>query len=130
VFRSTFLAHERCQQGRWLADNSSGPCGEPISPARLTICFPTRKFLLLSETDGRDATRNGRDWSVAERQVFVTRFFLDQHRRMRDRALSDLAIDSKLRGCDVVKIKTGGLVLGRQIRSGAIVVQAKTGKPV
>jgi integrase len=55
---------------------------------------------------------------------------LDEHRRVRDRALFDLAIDSKLRGCDVVKVRIGDLVLGGQIRPRAIVVQAKTGKPV
>lgn len=64
------------------------------------------------------------------RQVWAIRFFLDQHRRVRDRALFDLAIDSKLRGCDVVKIKIGEIVSGGQIRSRAIVVQQKTGRPV
>jgi len=42
----------------------------------------------------------------------------------------DLAIDSKLRGCDIVKIKTGDLVSGGRVRSGAIVVQQKTGRPL
>ena len=42
----------------------------------------------------------------------------------------DLAIDSKLCGCDIVKIKIGELVVGNQIRSRAIVVQQKTGRPV
>lgn len=64
------------------------------------------------------------------RQVWAVRFFLDQHRRVRDRALFDLAIDSKLRGCDVVKIKIGELVSGGRIRTRAIVVQQKTGRPV
>lgn len=64
------------------------------------------------------------------RQVWAIRFYLDQHRRMRDRALFDLAVDSKLRGCDVVKIKIGELVIGGQIRNRAIVVQQKTGRPV
>ena len=36
----------------------------------------------------------------------------------------------KLRGCDVVKIKIGDLVRGGQIRSRAIVLQQKTGRPV
>jgi integrase len=58
------------------------------------------------------------------------RFFLDQHRRLRDRALFDLAVDSKLRGCDMVRIKIGDLVIGGQIRTRAIVVQQKTGRPV
>ena len=68
--------------------------------------------------------------ALKPRQVWAIRFFLDQHRRMRDRALFDLAIDSKLRGCDVVKIRIGDVVLGGQVRTRAIVVQAKTGKPV
>jgi hypothetical protein len=42
----------------------------------------------------------------------------------------DLAIDSKLRGCDIVKIKIGDLVSGGRIRSRAIVVQQKTGRPI
>lgn len=49
---------------------------------------------------------------------------------MRDRALFDLAIDSKLRGCDLVKVRIGDLVSGGRIRNRAIVVQQKTGRPV
>ena len=49
---------------------------------------------------------------------------------MRDRALFDLAIDSKLRGCDLVKIKIGTLVSGPNIRTRAMVIQQKTGRPV
>lgn len=48
---------------------------------------------------------------------------------MRDRALFDLAIDSKLRGCDLVKLKIGTLVTGHDIRTRAMVVQQKTGRP-
>jgi integrase len=68
--------------------------------------------------------------ALKPRQVWAIRFFLDQHRSVRDRALFDLAIDSKLRGCDVVKVRIGDLVLGGQIRGRAIVIQAKTGRPV
>lgn len=92
----------------------------------------------MSEFD--PAAREQRPWNAGRkigakralkpRQVWAIRFFLDQHRRMRDRALFDLAIDSKLRGCDVVKMKIGDLVMGGQVRARAIVVQAKTGKPV
>ena len=62
--------------------------------------------------------------------VWAIRFWLDHERRLRDRALFDLAIDSKLRGCDVVKVRIGDLVSGGQIRTRAIVVQQKTGRPV
>ena len=68
--------------------------------------------------------------ALKPRQVWAVRFFLDQHRRKRDRVLFDLAVDSKLRGCDIVAIKMGDLVIGGQIRHRAIVTQRKTGKPV
>ena len=42
--------------------------------------------------------------ALKPQQVWAIRFWLDQHRRLRDRALFDFAIDSKLRGCDVVKV--------------------------
>ncbi len=63
-------------------------------------------------------------------QTWAIRFFLDREGRLRDRALFDLAIDSKLRGCGLVKIKIGELVAGPRIRTRAIVVQQKTGTPV
>jgi integrase len=63
-------------------------------------------------------------------QVWAIRFWLDRKRRIRDRAMFDLAIDSKLRGCDIVKIRVGDLVSGGRVRSRAIVVQRKTGRPV
>jgi site-specific recombinase XerC len=69
-------------------------------------------------------------WAPEAAPSLAIRFFLDQHRRLRDRASFDLAIDSKLRGCDVVKIKVGDLLSGGQIRARANVIQQKTGKPV
>ncbi|MDP2780406.1 MAG: hypothetical protein Q8O80_08370 [Devosia sp.] len=67
---------------------------------------------------------------LKQRQIWAVRFFLDREGRMRDRALFDLAIDSKLRGCDLVKLKIGTLVSGPAIRTRAMVVQQKTGRPV
>lgn len=67
---------------------------------------------------------------LTQKQIWAVRFFLEREGRLRDRALFDLAIDSKLRGCDLVKIKIGDLVAGAEIRTRAIVVQQKTGRPV
>ncbi|CAM5276561.1 tyrosine-type recombinase/integrase [Mesorhizobium sp. CC13] len=64
------------------------------------------------------------------KQIWLIRFFLDREGRMRDRALFDLAIDSKLRGCDLVKMKIGSLVAGPAIRARSMVIQQKTGRPV
>ncbi|QSR20069.1 tyrosine-type recombinase/integrase [Novosphingobium sp. KA1] len=68
--------------------------------------------------------------ALKPRQIWAIRFFLDQHGRIRDRALFDLAIDSKLRGCDLVKIRISDIVCDRKIRTRATVVQQKTGRPV
>ncbi len=55
---------------------------------------------------------------------------LDRERRLRDRALFDLAIDSKQHGCDLVKVRIGELVSGGRIRNRAMVIQQKTKRPV
>lgn len=74
---------------------------------------------------GRPAWSAGRQVGVKkplkQRQIWALRFFLEGEGRMRDRALFDLAIDSKLRGCDLVKIKIGTLVTGQEIRTRAMV---------
>jgi integrase len=86
------------------------------------------------------AAKDRRQWNVGRmvgakralkpQQVWAIRFWLDREGRLRDRAMFDLAIDSKLRGCDVVKVKIGDLVSGGRVRSRAIVVQQKTSRPV
>lgn len=91
-------------------------------------------------SDFDPGARERRPWNVGSqvgakrplkpRDVWAIRFFLDEHRRLRDRALFDLAIDSKLRGCDVVKMKIGDVVACGSIRHRATIVQQKTGRPV
>ena len=68
--------------------------------------------------------------ALKQQQVWAIRFWLDQHRRLRDRALFDLAIDSKLRGCDVVRVRIGDVVSGGRVRDRAVIVQQKTKRPV
>lgn len=64
------------------------------------------------------------------KQVWAIRFWLERERRLRDRALFDLAIDSKLRGCDLVKVRIRDLVSGGRVRGRSMVIQQKTGRPV
>ncbi|MGZ2412292.1 integrase [Sphingomonas sp. F9_3S_D5_B_2] len=64
------------------------------------------------------------------KEIWAIRFMLDQERRVRDRALFDLAIDSKLRGCDLVQIRIGDLATGGRVRTRTMVVQQKTRRPV
>jgi hypothetical protein len=67
---------------------------------------------------------------LTQKQIWAIRFHLDREGRLRDKALFDLAIDSKLRGCDLVKIKIGDVVAGADVRTRAIVIQQKTSRPV
>lgn len=50
--------------------------------------------------------------------------------RARDLALFDLALDSKLRGCDLVALKVSDLVTSSGVRSRVLILQRKTGRPV
>ena len=86
------------------------------------------------------AARNRAPWNFGvkvgpkrpftQKQIWAIRFFLDREQRLRDRALFDLAIDSKLRGCDLVQLQIGDLVSGPNIRKRAAITQQKTGRPV
>ena len=68
--------------------------------------------------------------ALKPKQIWEIRFYLNQRRRLRERALFDLAIDSKLRSCGLVQMEIGDLVSGGEIRTRAIVMQQKTGRPV
>jgi integrase len=64
------------------------------------------------------------------KEIWGVRIRLQMARRVRDLALFDLGLDSKLRGCDLVKLRIGDVTIGRSIRSRCMVVQQKTGRPV
>lgn len=53
--------------------------------------------------------------ALKPRQIWEVRFFLDRKGRLRDRALFDLAVDSKLRGCDLVAASTSKASGGRRL---------------
>lgn len=63
-------------------------------------------------------------------EVWAIRIRLDMEHQHRDLALFNLAIDSKLRGCDLVKLKASDVAQGAQMRSRGHVVQQKTNRPV
>ena len=51
-------------------------------------------------------------------------------RRKRDLAMFNLAIDSKLRGCDLVSLRVDDIAVSGHVRDRATIVQHKTGRPV
>jgi len=63
-------------------------------------------------------------------EVWTIRIRLQLERRRRDLALFNLAIDSKLRGCDLVRLQVHDVCVGGQVRDRTTVIQQKTGRPV
>jgi len=72
----------------------------------------------------------GQKRPLLPRQVWAIRARLELADNLRDLALFNLAIDSKLRGCDLVRLRVVDLVVGSSVRERVSVIQSKTGRPV
>ncbi|KQU01817.1 integrase [Methylobacterium sp. Leaf469] len=64
------------------------------------------------------------------RHIWAIRTRLQHEGRTRDLALFNTAIDSKLRGCDLVRLRVSDVHLGDGVRLRTTIVQQKTGRPV
>ncbi len=64
------------------------------------------------------------------REIWAIRIRLQLARRIRDLALFNLAIDSKLRGCDIVKLQVRDVAHSGKAISRTTVMQQKTAQPV
>lgn len=64
------------------------------------------------------------------RHAWAIRVRLEIENNVRDLALFNLAIDSKLRGCDLVTLKVIDVYAAGQVRERASIIQSKTRKPV
>ena len=62
--------------------------------------------------------------------VWAIRVRLQMAKRIRDLALFDIALDSKLRGCDVVSLTLSDVLAAGAPKRRATVIQQKTGRPV
>jgi len=72
----------------------------------------------------------GRKRPLKLKDIWAIRVRLQLSDRPRDLALFNLAIDSKLRGCDLVKLRVQDVCQSGCVMTRAIVVQQKTGHPV
>jgi integrase len=94
------------------ASNPSSPSAGPARPA-------WNKGKL---TGPKPPLRLGHVWSIRAR--------LQLERRTRDLALFNLAIDSKLRGCDLIAVRVDDVAPNGYAIDRASVRQRKTGRPV
>lgn len=91
-------------------------------------------------SDSADAVRNHDPWNkgrllgqkrpLRPKDVWTIRVRLQLECRKRDLAMFNLAIDSKLRGCDLVRLQVNDICKGGRVRDRAVVIQKKTGRAV
>ena len=89
----------------------------------------------ISDTASRSIPWNkgrlvGQKLPLKLKEIWAIRIRLQIAERSRDLALFNLAIDSKLRGCDLVSLKVKDVAQGGSIFHRAIVMQRKTHRPV
>ena len=90
----------------------------PLAPAdQLTV--PWNKGRLI-----------GQKLPLKLKEIWAIRVRLQLAQHIRDLALFNLVIDSKLRGCDLVQLHVADIALGARILARAIVMQQKTHRPV
>ena len=64
------------------------------------------------------------------KDIWAIRFYRQNAHAVRDLAMFNLSIDSKLRGCDLVNLRVRDVTHGNQVLSRVIVIQRKTQRPV
>jgi integrase len=72
----------------------------------------------------------GQKRPLEPKHVWSIRVRLEIARSSRDLAIFNLAIDSKLRACDLVKLRLDDVCTGLKVRHRATIVQKRTGRAV
>jgi integrase len=72
----------------------------------------------------------GQKPALKTKEVWSIRARLELNHKVRDLALFNLAIDSKLRGCDLVRVRVEDIAAGGAVKPRAAIIQKKTGRPV
>ena len=104
------------------------------SVAGWSIYYANTKFTCHLRQSNRPAWNKGRivgqKKPLLPKHVWAIRVRLEITNSHRGLALFNLAIDSKLRGCDLVKLKVVDVFTVGEVKERASVVQSKTQKPV
>ena len=91
-----------------------------------------RKVMSLSEittkkvSSSKSGAPRGQKRPLRPREVWAIRARLEMLGNVRNLALLNLAIDSKLRGCDLVRLKVSDVSSAGSIRERAMIIQKKT----
>ena len=72
----------------------------------------------------------GQKCPLLPRHVWSVRVRLEMASNTRDPALFNMAVDSKLRGCDLVALRVRDVFAAGRVKERTLMIQSKTGKPV
>jgi len=72
----------------------------------------------------------GQKLPLSMQEIWTIRMRLQSIGNLRDLALFNLAIDSKLRACDLLSLRVSDVASGKEVQSRAIIRQKKTKCPV
>lgn len=72
----------------------------------------------------------GQKSPLSLQDIWSIRTKLENENRLRDVALFNLALDSKLRACDLLKLRLSDVSCGTKVSTRATVMQQKTGRAV
>ena len=76
------------------------------------------------------AKLTGQKPALKMKEVMAIRIRLQMAGKTRELALFNLGIDSKLRGCDLVRLRVEDVAVAGAVKNRAAIVQKKTGRPV
>jgi len=125
--------------GRQVMADSTLWASSPIAAARHGLKNQTpinsKEFVMETrEHPHREAWNKGKlvgqKAPLKPKDIWAIRIHLQNAHEVRDLAMFNLAIDSKLRGCDLVSLRVRDVTHGNQVLSRAMVVQRKTQRPV
>jgi site-specific recombinase XerC len=94
-----------------------------MSTELLPVIRPTR----LAWNKGRII---GQKRPLQPKHVWSIRVRLEMAGAIRDLALFNMAVDSKLRGCDLVALHVRDILVAGRVKERASITQSKTGRPV
>jgi integrase len=103
---------------------------EGVVGSEETIMFDSNELLPARRDPWNKGRIIGQKRPLKPKDVWSIRVRLQLERRARDLAMFNLAIDSKLRGCDLVRLQVDDVHAGGRVRDRTTVIQKKTGRPV
>ena len=121
---------------RFLAPSSAGWLGGPnlFEPTLRASRWERPATFLIRHQPNLSPVEKGRllgqKRPLRPKDVWTIRVRLQLESRKRDLAMFNLAIDSKLRGCDLVRLQVNDVCAGGRVRDRAVVIQKKTGRSV